>query len=136
MDFKKEHFRAMIHYDFKSNLTEKQCAERLSKAYGDSAPSERTIYRWYNEFKFGRSSVADEFREGRPSTAITSENIEKIREMIFEDRHVTYREIEASLGIDMKQINTILHEHLAVKKLCSRWIPHNLTIAQKNARVK
>ncbi|KYN35096.1 hypothetical protein ALC56_10566 [Trachymyrmex septentrionalis] len=36
----------------------------------------------------------------------------------------------------MKAIHTILHDHLSVRKLCSRWIPHNLTEAQKQARVK
>ena len=30
----------------------------------------------------------------------------------------------------------ILHEHLVVKKICSRWIPHNLTIAQKDSKVE
>ena len=51
------------------------------------------------------------------------------------DRHVTYREIGASLGIASTSIHSILHEHLAVKQICSRWIPHNLTIAQKKVRV-
>ena len=53
----------------------------------------------------------------------------------MQDRHMTYREIEASLGISPNSIHSILHEHLAIKKVCSRWIPHNLIIAQKKARV-
>ena len=32
-------------------------------------------------------------------------------------------------------MNSILHGHLAVKNVWSRWIPHNLTVAQKEARV-
>ena len=31
--------------------------------------------------------------------------------------------------------SAVLYEHLAVKKICSRWIPHNLSIAQKKTRV-
>ena len=53
----------------------------------------------------------------------------------MQDRHVTYCEIEASLDISSTSVYSILHEHLAVKKICSRWIPRNLTIAQKKARV-
>ncbi|GBP55371.1 hypothetical protein EVAR_31891_1 [Eumeta japonica] len=34
------------------------------------------------------------------------------------------------LGIDTSQIKLKLHKHLGMKKLCSRWIPHNLTEAQ------
>jgi len=63
------------------------------------------------------------------------ENIDAVRELIKQDRHVTYREIEASLDISMTSIYKILHEHLAVKKICSCWIPHNLTIAQKKAQL-
>ena len=58
-----------------------------------------------------------------------------VRELIKQDRQVTYREIQSSLGINMRGINQILHEELTVKKICSRWIPHNLTIAQKKNRV-
>jgi len=56
--------------------------------------------------------------------------------MIKRDRHITCRNIQISLGINMKAIYTILHDHLSVHKLCSRWIPHNLTKAQKQFRIK
>ena len=65
----------------------------------------------------------DEFREGRPSTSVAAANVDAVREMIERDRHITYSEIQASLGIDIKAIHTILHDHLSVRKLCSRWIP-------------
>jgi [histone H3]-lysine36 N-dimethyltransferase SETMAR len=108
----------------------------LISAFGDQAPSKTIIYRWFSEFKFGRSSLSDEFRGGRPSTSVVAKNIDAVRQMIEMDRHVTYREIASTLGIDMKQISTILHDHLAVKKLCARWIPQNLTEAQKATRLK
>ena len=53
----------------------------------------------------------------------------------MQDRHVTYCEIEATLGISSTSIYEILLEHLAVKKSFSRWIPHNFPKAQKDARV-
>ena len=43
------------------------------------------------------------------------------------DRDMTYCEIEATLGISSISIYKILHGHLAVEKIFSRWIPHNLT---------
>ena len=64
--------------------------------------------------------LSDEFREGRLSTFVVATNVDAVREMIERDRHITYREIQASLGIDMKAIYTILHDHLSVRKLCSR----------------
>ena len=52
------------------------------------------------------------------------------KKLIIQDRHVKYCEIEATLatlGISSTSLYKILHENLAVKNICSRWIPHNLT---------
>ncbi|GBP20577.1 hypothetical protein EVAR_93691_1 [Eumeta japonica] len=68
----------------------------------------------------------DEFRGWRLSAAANNKNIDAVRCMTDIDRHVTYHEIRASLDIGMSQIQSILHKHLGTKKLCSRWIPHNL----------
>ncbi|GBP81089.1 Histone-lysine N-methyltransferase SETMAR [Eumeta japonica] len=89
------------------------------------------IYNWFAEFKRGRVNLSDEFRDGRPSTAENNKNIDVVRRMIETDRHVTNHEIRASLAIGMSQIQLILHKHLGMKNLCSQWIPHNLTEAQK-----
>ncbi|CAH2012176.1 unnamed protein product [Acanthoscelides obtectus] len=54
---------------------------------------------------------------------------------IIDDRHVTYRAIEASLKISKTSIQEILQGELGVSKLVSRWIRHLLTEEQKAARV-
>ena len=48
---------------------------------------------------------------------------------------MTYRQIETTLGISGTSIHLILHKHLTVKKICSRWIAHNSSIAQKKSGV-
>ena len=58
-----------------------------------------------------------------------------MRQLTFQDRHMTYREIETILGISGTSMHLILHGHLTANKSCSRLIPHNLSIAQKKARV-
>ncbi|CAH2010680.1 unnamed protein product [Acanthoscelides obtectus] len=79
--------------------------------------------------------LSDDSRVGAPKTAVTQENVDAVRKLIIEDRHVTYREIEASLKISKISIQKIVHEELGVRKLVSRWIPHLLTEEQKAARV-
>ena len=91
--------------------------------------------RWHNEFNRGRHSLTDEFRKGRPKSVIGPENINAVPKLIMHDCHMTYCEIEETSGISSTNIYKILHEHLAMKNICSRWIPHNLTKAQKDARV-
>ena len=63
------------------------------------------------------------------------ETIDAVRQLISQDRHVTYCEIEITLGINGTSIHSILHEHFSVKQICSHWILHNLPIAQKKARI-
>ena len=45
--------------------------------------------------------------------------------MLQEDAHVTYTDIEASLGIGSGSVAKILHFYLRVSKLSSRWVPQS-----------
>ena len=92
--------------------------DELHSFFVDQAPSMTSVYRWCGEFNGGRSSLQDEFREGLPKLVVVPETIEAVRQLILQDRHVTYREIETSLGISRTSILSILHEHLTVKKIC------------------
>ncbi|CAH1986618.1 unnamed protein product [Acanthoscelides obtectus] len=107
MELNREHFCAIIYYNFQRQLSQQECLADLS----------------------------DDPRVGAPKTAVTQENVDAVRKLIIEDRHVTYREIEASLKISKTLIQKNLHEQLGVRKLVSRWIPHLLTEEQKAARV-
>ncbi|GBP96760.1 hypothetical protein EVAR_68207_1 [Eumeta japonica] len=98
MDLSGENFRIMILYDFKSNLTVQKSFVRLRTAFEDEAPCKTAICNCFAEYKSGRINLSNEFRDGRPSTAV---NIDGVRRMIETDRHVTYHEIQTSLGIGM-----------------------------------
>ncbi|CAH1992760.1 unnamed protein product [Acanthoscelides obtectus] len=113
MELNREHFRAIIYYNFQRQLSQ-QCLAELLSAFGNEVPHQPRILHWYGEFKRGRVSLSDDPRV---------------------DRHVTYREIEASLKISNTSIQKTLHEELRIRKLVSRWIPHLLTEEQKAARV-
>jgi histone-lysine N-methyltransferase SETMAR len=126
----------MILYDYKTGLDHNQSHQRLYAAFSDSAPSISTVTLWYREFQRGRTSLADEERSGRPTTACTEDNVERVRDMVITDRRITYDVLAASLGISSGSIRKILHEDLGLRKLTSRWIPHLLTQEQKDQRVE
>lgn len=129
------HFRAMIFYDFKCGLNFHQSHERLVLAFGDRAPSEETVRLWFKEFERGRRQLEDEPRSGRPADAVTDENIRLVEKLIREERNITVREIEQEVGINVASVERILHNHLGVHKVASRWVPHLLTPEQKEQRV-
>lgn len=135
MELNREHMRAILFYNWKRGLSASDCRIEMSGALGMDAPSKATICRWYNEFKRGKNSFEDDPRSGRPSTSVTDENIDAVRELVKDNRRITYKEIEATLGIGSSAVRTILHERLALRKVCSRWVPHRLTPEQMEARV-
>ncbi|GBP18647.1 hypothetical protein EVAR_14417_1 [Eumeta japonica] len=92
----------MIYYDFRRGLTQKKCVDQLTSTFGDEAPSKTTVYRWFSEFNCGRSMRTDEFKEERTSRSqavVVPQNIDAVRELIMQDRYVTYPEIKTSVGI-------------------------------------
>ena len=73
MKLNREHFSATIFYIFRRGLTQQQCIDELNSIFGDEAFSRTSVYRWYGEFNRGRSSLQNEFREGRPKSVIVPE---------------------------------------------------------------
>ena len=110
MEFNREHFRAIILYNFRCGFTQQQYIDELNSIYSDEASSRVRVYRWYGEFNRGGSSLQDEFRAGRPKSIAVPETIDAVRQLILQDRHGTYREIETNLGISGTGIHLILHE--------------------------
>lgn len=107
-----------------------QISNDLTTAYGDLAPSYNFIAKWIRLFKDGRENIKDDPRSGRPITTLTEDNIELVREIIDDNPYATYVEIEVQTSLSPPTIYSIIHEHLGLRKVASRYVPHNLT--QKN----
>ncbi|KAI6648784.1 hypothetical protein LOD99_7047 [Oopsacas minuta] len=56
--------------------------------------------------------------------------------MVIADPNVTYERIQHEIGISSGAVHTVLHQSLQLRKLCARWIPHQLHPEQKQNRVK
>ena len=136
IELNREHFRAIIVYNFRRGLTQQQYIDELNSIFGDEAPSRTSGYWWNGEFNRGRSSLQDEFRKGRPKSVVVPDTFDTVRQLILQDRHMTYRKIETALGISGTSIHSILHDHWTVKKICSRWIdPTQFVNRSKKSRV-
>jgi histone-lysine N-methyltransferase SETMAR len=136
MSLSRTQFRAVLLSDFKRGLTCKQSHENLVKAFGQEAPSLRTVERWFSSFSRKQWSLEDKSRSGRPATAVTRRNVERIDQLIKDRRNATYHDMQRTCGIGAAATNRILHQRLGVRKLASRWIPHSLSDEQKKQRVK
>ena len=108
-----------------------QAQQWPEKCYGDSAPSKTTICRRYAEFKRGRTDNEDPELSSRPDEVVTPETIKKVHQIVFENRKSKLPEIADTLKISYGSVYAILHEHLSMRKLLSKWVPRLLTVDQK-----
>ncbi|GBP82409.1 hypothetical protein EVAR_99100_1 [Eumeta japonica] len=63
-------------------IATQQSLARFRTALGNEASCKTSTYNWFAEFKRGRVNFRDEFRDGRPSTAVNNKNIDAVRRMI------------------------------------------------------
>jgi hypothetical protein len=70
---------------------------------------------------------------GRPRTASTERNKERVDEIIQGDRRVTVDTIARKLGIGYSAVQEII-ESLGYRKVCARWVPRLLTEDHKGQR--
>lgn len=131
----KEEFRVLIKHNFLKKKTVSETKKKLDKQYGDSAPSYGMIHKWYTEFRCGRTSTKDAERAGRPIQVTNPEMVNKIHDLVMDDRRIKIREIAYIVKISKDRIAYILKEHLNMKKLSARWVPRLLSVDHKRKRV-
>lgn len=131
-----EHLRFYIQTRTILQINPTTIHQELISAYGQEAVSYSTVQKWAKLFREGRMEVEDNPRPGRPLSVTTNENIQQIQRLIEENPHCTYDELEAETDISRGTIYTIIHDHLKLKKVTSRWVPHQLTLEHKEERVR
>ena len=107
-----------------------QAKQLLDKCYSDSAPLETMVKRWC-DFKCDCTDTNDAECSGHPNSAVVPENTKKLHKFVFGDHKLNLREIAEELRMSEGSVFTILQEHLSMRKLCSKWVPHLLTVDQK-----
>jgi ribosomal protein S25 len=87
---------------------------------------------WHSRFKAGRVSVEDVERSGRPSTSKTTENVEKIRELVHEDRRRTIHELADTVGISYGVCLEILTKNLNMRCIAVKIVLHLLKMIKSS----
>jgi hypothetical protein len=101
--------------------------EGLKMVYVDECLSRASVFEWFAKFHAGRESIEDDPRPGRPVSIQTEENIEKVSNLVSEDRRITTRMTTDMLDINKEMAGDILKNDLRKRKTCSRFVPHSLT---------
>ena len=126
--------RGVIRYLQKKGLTTKEIHADMVSTLMDDAPALSTVKKWAAEFK-RRESLEDDPRSGRPSTATTQENIDRIHQMVMNDRRLTISHLANVISISRERVENILHNEPGMSKVSARWVPRILTPDQKLIRL-
>ena len=105
--------------------------ERLKNVYGDATVDVSTVRRCKEAE--GQTRLADKTRSGRPATAVTPGNIQRVDDIIRGDRRVKTDELCRILSFSKGSVITIIHQ-LGYRKVCARWVPRMLTDQNKETR--
>ncbi|CAK9833797.1 Protein GVQW3 [Anthophora retusa] len=128
--------RANIKFCFKLGKSATNTFEMIQTVYGSEAMSRKNVFKWYARFSDGRESIEDDPRPGASSTVRDEKNVQKVAEILRNDRYASTRLIEELTGIPKTTVHRILTENLGKRKICSRFVPHSLTDDQKDCRVE
>ena len=121
--------RANIKACFKLAKTFTETHPMMQQVHGGDCLSRTTFNEWFRRFKDGREHLTDDDRLGRPREAVNESNIEKVRQFIKNESKSSVRYMEIELNLSATSIYRILT--LGLRKVCSRFVPHKLTDAEK-----
>ena len=133
--FTAEEQRAYIKIEFYKGSTGTEIFQTLQSVCGEQALSRAAVFRWFASFKEGRIEVTKKTSPGHPTDARKEENVAKVRSILDSDRRLTCEEIAKEMGISHGSVHTILTQNLNMRRVAARWVPHALTLEQKQSRV-
>lgn len=106
----------------------------LKKTVGNNAMKRPTIIKWVERFQQGETSAQDQPRSGRPKSSRDESHKEKLAVLLEESRSWTTRELSHQLDISKDSVHKMLVEDFGMRKVCAKWVPHQLTPEQREVR--
>lgn len=131
----KNELHAVIKYLQKKGLTPQEIHDDMVGVLGDDAPSYQVVKNWSRQFRCGRKTCEHAKGAGRPQTVCTQENVNRVCDLIKQDRRLTTRRLAEITGLSNGTIATIINAYLGLHKVSARWVPRMLTPEQKRERV-
>ena len=109
----------------------------IVNAWGEEIISDKRIRTITKEFRDGqRTQFSRVEGSGRKRNEERTELVAQVLEDVKEDNRITVRELSIKYDVTKDTMWRILKEDLNLKSKSLRWVPHELTDVQKEARVQ
>jgi histone-lysine N-methyltransferase SETMAR len=130
-----EEQRSFIKIHYLLGTPKWEIEQMLRRALGKYAIARPTIHKWFERFKGGQTSTEDEPRSGRPKSATDESHQEALNQLLIESRSWSTIELAHQLNISTERVREMLHNDFGMRKVCTKWVPLELTPEQKEVRV-
>jgi hypothetical protein len=119
MDLHKIELRAVITFLTKEGNTPSQIHTRLVNVYNNDSPTLYQVKYWSKQFKWGRESLEDDPRSGRPTESTSQEMCKRVEDLILQDRRIKVAVISKELNISVGSVLEVIHSNLLMSKVSS-----------------
>ncbi len=113
------------------NLASKQIHRRLVAMHNQHAYSLSLVHRWVNCFAAGKVNIVDRACSGRP-TKLTPALLNQLVSILCREPRTSLATLARDLQVSVGTVHKALKKQLRWKKHPTRWVPHQLTNAQRN----
>ena len=126
-------YRTIIKYCSLRGLTVPQIYKEMTTVYGENFMNILFVYKWVKRFNEGNLSIKDLPRSGQHSNQFLPEEIQNF---LQDYPHESLRSMADFFNVSHETVRQILVNKLNFKKFSHRWIPHSLSIYNKQQRVE
>ena len=131
-----EERRVCVKFCFKLGKTFTETFQMLQQAYGEDCLSHTQCHEWYQCFKWGRTSIEEDPKSGRPSTSMDDDHVEKVLAVIRQNRLPTVREVAEEAGICKSSCHLILTDKLKMHRVAAKFLQRILPEGSYPTRLK
>jgi len=130
MQNSKDHLRHCLLYEYQLGHSARLAASNINGAIAQDSVSHKTAAKWFNRFKEENYDLEDEARSGRPLEV----DLDRLVELVESDPRQSARCIASTLGCSHTTVSRHLNQ-LGYNKKLGVYVPHDLSINQKNTRL-
>ena len=87
-----------------------------------------------DDFVMDEEDTEDDPRSGRPTECRNNNNVEKISQLLLQNRYLSLRMLAVEVNIGKDTVKMIVIEDLRKREICSCFVPRSLTSEQKVRR--
>ena len=117
------------------NMAAKDSHKEMTPMYSEHCLSRQAVLKWVQKFSDGRTSIEDEHRVSQPVGITMLATLQQAEDFIQADKRVTIDAVATTIGCSHGQSYNVMHEQLGFHKVCSRWVPYQLTPQHKSQRM-